>query len=320
MGAKMTGAKFGYLLPTREQVMEGRPEAAPLLALASRAEALGYDSIWVGDSVTARPRHDPMTLLAAVAARAPRMELGTAVLLPALRNPVLLAHQVATLDQISEGRFILGVGIASDVPNIRAEFEACGVPWEKRIGRMMEGLRLCRALWSGEKVEWDGRWRVREAVLGPMPHRPGGPPIWIGGNGPASLYRVGQHFDGWFPNGPNAAQFAEQWVEIQDTARAAGRDPAKLSGAMYLTLAIDDDAARADARLSAFMEHYYGQPAAVMRARQVNYAGPASGAAEWLAGYVRAGASHLVLRFAGEHERHLEAIAEVRASLASVSS
>jgi alkanesulfonate monooxygenase SsuD/methylene tetrahydromethanopterin reductase-like flavin-dependent oxidoreductase (luciferase family) len=154
-------AKIGYLLPTREQVMQGRPETAPLLALASRAEALGYDSIWVGDSVTARPRHDPMTLLAAVAARAPRMELGTAVLLPALRNPVLLAHQVATLDQISEGRFILGVGIASDVPNIRAEFEACGVPWEKRIGRMMEGLRLCRALWSGEKVEWDGRWRVR---------------------------------------------------------------------------------------------------------------------------------------------------------------
>ncbi len=307
--------KIGYLLPTREQVMQGRPEAAPLLELAARAEALGYDSIWVGDSVTARPRHDPMTLLAAVAVRTPRMELGTAVLLPALRNPVLLAHQVATLDQISEGRFILGVGIASDVANIRAEFEACGVPWDKRIGRMMEGLRLCRALWSGEKVDWDGRWRVRDAVLGPMPHRPGGPPIWIGGNGPASLERVGKHFDGWFPNGPDASRFSAQWAEIRATARAAGRDPAQLTGAMYLTLAIDDDAARADARLSAFLEHYYGQPAAVIRARQVHYAGSAAGAAEWLAGYVRAGASHLVLRFAGEHERHLEALAGVRASL-----
>ena len=116
--------RIGYLLPTRESVMEGRPEAAPLLNLAERAEALGYDSVWVGDSVLARPRHEPITLLAGVAARTQRVKLGTAVLLPALRNPVLLAHQVATLDQVSEGRVILGVGIATDVPNIRAEFRA----------------------------------------------------------------------------------------------------------------------------------------------------------------------------------------------------
>src|SRR5262245_30620936 len=120
--------RLGYLLPTRERVMSGEPQARPLLALAERAAGLGFDSIWVGDSVLARPRHEPITLLAAVAARVPRVELGTAVLLPALRNPVMLAHQVATLDQISEGRLILGVGIASDVPNIRAEFTAAGVP------------------------------------------------------------------------------------------------------------------------------------------------------------------------------------------------
>src|SRR5882762_8293914 len=144
--------RIGYLLPTREQVMEGRPEAAPLLALAERAEELGFDSIWVGDSILARPRHEPLTLLAAVAARTRRAELGTAVLLPALRNPVVLAQQVATLDRIAEGRVILGVGIASDVPNIRAEFEAAGVPFEKRIGRLVEGMALCRALWTGKPV------------------------------------------------------------------------------------------------------------------------------------------------------------------------
>src|SRR4029453_17696802 len=117
------------------------------------------------------PRHEPLTLLSAVAARTRRAELGTAVLLPALRNPVVLAHGVATLDQISEGRFILGVGIASDVPNIRAEFAACGVPFEKRVGRMLEGLRLCRELWSGQAVDWDGRWPVKDGVLAPVPHR-----------------------------------------------------------------------------------------------------------------------------------------------------
>src|SRR5580700_8580959 len=106
--------RIGYLLPTRERVMESRPAAAPLLALAERAEGLGFDSILVGHSLLARPRHDLLTLLAAVAARTRKAELGTAVLLPALRNPVVLAQQIATLDQISTGRYILGVGIASD--------------------------------------------------------------------------------------------------------------------------------------------------------------------------------------------------------------
>src|SRR5438128_3924904 len=107
--------QIGYLLPTRERVMEGRPETAPLLDLAERAERLGFDSLWVGDSLLARPRHDPLTLLAAVAARTRKPELGTAVLLPALRNPVVLAQQVATLDRSAEGRLFLGIGIASDV-------------------------------------------------------------------------------------------------------------------------------------------------------------------------------------------------------------
>jgi len=307
--------KIGYLLPTREQIMEGRPDAASLLALATRAEALGYDSIWVGDSVLARPRHDPLTLLAGVAGRVPRVALGTAVLLPALRNPVLLAHQVATLDQVSEGRFILGVGIARDVPNIRTEFAACGVPFEKRVGRMMEGLRLCRALWSGEAVNWDGRWPVDSGVLAPVPHRPGGPPIWIGGNTPASLERVGKSFDGWFPNAPNAAEFATQWEQIKATARGAGRDPTRLSAAMYLTLTVDDDAGRADGRMDRFLEGYYGAPAAVLRQRQAVYSGPADGVAAWLDAYARAGATDLVLRFAGEPGRHLEILARVRATL-----
>ncbi len=227
---------IGYLLPTREQIMEGRPDAAPLLDLAARAESLGYDLVWVGDSLLARPRHEPLTLLAGVAGRVKRVELGTAVLLPALRNPVLLAHQVATLDQVSEGRLILGVGFASDRPNIKAEFTSAGVPFDKRVGRMMEGLRLCRALWTGQPVTWEGRWQVTDGVLAPTPHRPGGPPLWIGGNLPASLERAGKWFDGWFPNTPDAATFARQWAEVKDIAAAAGRDPAALSGAMYLTL------------------------------------------------------------------------------------
>jgi probable F420-dependent oxidoreductase len=307
-------ARFGYLLPTRERVMEGRPETGPLLALAERAEGLGYDSIWVGDSITARPRHEPLTLLSAVAARTRKAELGTAVLLPALRNPVVLAHGIATLDQVSEGRFILGVGIASDVPNIRAEFAACGVPFDKRVGRMLEGLRLARELWSGKPVTWNGRWTVEDATLGPVPYRKGGPPIWIGGMVRASLERVGRLYDGWFPNAPDPEQWRVQWHEIHDIARAAGRDPAQLTGAVYLTLTIDDDTATAEARMDQFMINYYGRPG--MRGRQANYAGPASGAVEWLGRWIEAGVTHLVCRFAGEAERQLELVARLREQLA----
>ena len=307
--------KLGYLLPTREQIMQGQPQAAPLLALAARAEALDFDSVWVGDFLLARPRHEPLTLLAGVAGRVPRVELGTAVLLPALRNPVLLAHQAATLDQVCEGRLILGVGFAADRPNIRAEFAAAGVPFEKRIGRMLEGLRLCRALWSGQEVNWSGRWTVEQGALAPVPHRPGGPPLWIGGNLPASLERAGKWFDGWFPIAPDAPTFARQWAEVQAIARAAGRDPARMTGAMYLTVALDDNATRAEARLNRFLEGYYGQPAAVTRRRQACYFGPAASFGDWLAAYAQAGASHLVLRFAGDHERQMDAVARVRARL-----
>lgn len=307
--------RLGYLLPTRERIMAGQDETGSLLRLADRAEALGFDSVWVGDSLTARPRHEPLALLAAVAGRTRRVALGTAVMLPALRNPVLLAHQISTIDQISEGRFILGVGIATDVKNIRAEFLSCGVPFEQRGARMMELLRLCRALWSGEKVDWDGRWILNEQMIGPKPYRPGGPPIWLAGSKPLALRRIATQLDGWFPNDPDPARWRETRAEIDAQARAAGRDPADITGAVYLTLTVDEDAARAEARMDDYLENYYGVPAAVTRRRQVSYAGPAGGLGAWLSSYAEAGASHLVLRFAGDHERHQDIVARVRQEL-----
>jgi alkanesulfonate monooxygenase SsuD/methylene tetrahydromethanopterin reductase-like flavin-dependent oxidoreductase (luciferase family) len=307
--------RLGYLLPTRERVMEGAYAMAPLLDLARRADALGFDSLWIGDSVTARPRHDPLTLLAAVSVAAPGREIGTAVLLPALRNPVLLAHQVATIDRLCEGKLILGVGIAADVANIRAEFAACGVPFERRVGTMMEGLRLCRALWSGQPVDWGGRWPLRGMTVGPTPHRAGGPLVWGVGASPAALARIGRHFDGWFPNDADPASYAARLGRIRDEARSAGRAPDAIAGAAYLTVAIDEDAARAEARMDDFMARYYGQPAAVVRARQMSFAGPAAKAAEWLAGYAQAGASHVCLRFAGDPVPQMESIARARAAL-----
>ena len=291
--------EIGVLIPTREAIMSGRPETGPLLAMAERAEAAGFDSVWIGDSITARPRHEPLTLMAAIAARTKRVRLGTGVLLPALRNPVVLAHLVGTVDRIAEGRVILGVGFAADTPQIRKEFAACGVPFDRRIGRFLETLEICRALWSRDGASYEGKHFTCEgATVEPKPHRPGGPPIWIGGSGPTA-FREAARFDAWFPTGPSVEFFAEHFPRIQAAARAAGRPADAVSGAAYVTLALDPDRGKAEQRLHQFLETYYAAPAAAMMARQATYAGPIEGCGEWLQRWIAAGARHLALRFAG---------------------
>lgn len=304
--------KIGYLLPTREHIMQDRPAARPLLDAAKHAADLGFDSIWAGDSLLARPRHDPLTLLAAVAGAVREVEVGTAVLLPALRNPVVLAQQLATIDQISEGRLIVGAGIAADMPAIRAEFTAAGVPFEKRVGRMIEGFRLCQALWRGEPVNWDGRWQLQDAVLGPKPHRPGGPPVWIGTGAAPGIQRCAKHFNGWFPIGPDAQTFSERHQLFVDTAVANGRDPKHLTTALYLTLCIMDDAQAADDAINTYLEQYYGVPAQAMRQVQACKGGRLEEVLTFVRQYVEAGAQHLVLRLVGNHEKTLRELAKHR--------
>src|SRR2546428_8404787 len=185
--------QFGVLIPTREAVMSGRPETGPLLAMAERAEAAGFDSVWIGDSLTARPRDEPLTLMSAIAARTRRVRIGTGVLLPALRNPVVLAHVVGTLDRIAEGRVILGVGIAADTPAIRKEFAAASVPWERRVGRVLETLEICRALWSRDHVSFHGKhFTLDDVTLEPKPPRAGGPPSPDRGGRRAARRRAGR--------------------------------------------------------------------------------------------------------------------------------
>ena len=130
---------FGYLLPTREVVMApGNPDFASLIDLAETAEGHGFDSVWCGDSVLARPRLEALSTLAAIAGRTQKVKLGTAVFLPALRNPVILANEVANLDIISNGRVILGVGIAGRGAGELIAEGALAV----EIGARLDDLRL----------------------------------------------------------------------------------------------------------------------------------------------------------------------------------
>jgi alkanesulfonate monooxygenase SsuD/methylene tetrahydromethanopterin reductase-like flavin-dependent oxidoreductase (luciferase family) len=238
------------------------------------------------------------------------MLLGTAVLLPALRNPVVLAQQLATLDQVCEGKLILGVGIGADAPPVRAEFEAASVPFERRVGRLVEGLNLCRALWTGESVSWNGRWRLRDVTLGPAPCRAGGPPVWFASTVDAGVERAARLFDGWFPIGPDAATIARRHRLLQETAQAAGRP--NPTAAVYLTVCVDDPGNDPEGRLDAYLADYYQMPPELLRRVQACKGGSIEEVMAYLNDFRQAGADHLVLRLVGDHRRTLQQIAQHR--------
>ena len=282
-------AATGLLLPSREVLLWANSDLAFLIKAARQAEQDGYDSVWVGDSLLARPRGEPLTLLAAVAGATSRVTLGTAVLLPLLRHPLSLAHGLATLDRIANGRLIVGVGPGAELPGTHAELTALGLASERRVGTMLSAVERVRRLWRSEEAGIE---------LQPRPLRPGGPPIWLGGSGPRMLRLAGTTFDGWLPFSPTPAEYASGFRAVREAAEAAGRDPNAIATGAYLTVAVADDQREAAGMLDTYMRAYYGVPAEVMARAQACHAGTLESASEWFASYRDAGARHLVVRLA----------------------
>ena len=295
--------RIGVALPTRQGGAFGGAKLEQAIDLAVRAEALGLDSVWAGESLLARPRAEPLTVLTAVAARTERVALGTGVLLAGLHAPVALAQRLATVDQIARGRLVVGTGIGVDLPATAYSRRVAGVPFEQRVGRLVETVRACRTLWNDRpealRDDAPGRltryWDLGGVELATKPARPGGPPFYVGATvaSDAALRRTGRLFDGWFPTAPDATRYGDGFAAIGRAAAEAGRS---VVGAVYLSVSIDRDVAAAEARLARYLESYYALPFAVMRKVQGVCAGTVEQCADWLIGYVRAGATHLVLR------------------------
>jgi alkanesulfonate monooxygenase SsuD/methylene tetrahydromethanopterin reductase-like flavin-dependent oxidoreductase (luciferase family) len=303
----------GLLLPSREALLWAKSDLNVVLEAARHAEESGYDSVWVGDSLLARPRGEPLLLLAGIAGVTTRVNLGTAVLLPLLRHPLSLAHGLATLDRIAEGRLIVGIGPGAELPGTHAELAALGIPSDRRVSGMLAAMERCRRLWRNEE---DG------VELQPRPFRQGGPPIWLGGSGPRMLRLAGRSFEGWLPFSPTPADYASGLRAVREAAEGAGRDPDTVATGAYLTVAVADTRDGAARDLETYMQAYYGAPAAVMARAQACHAGTIESAAEWFAAYRSAGARHLVVRLArpdlGDYNdlaREILGAARVRAGL-----
>ena len=279
----------GLLLPSREVLLWADGDLAFLVEAARQAELTGYDSVWAGDSLLARPRGEPLTLLAAVAGATTRVGLGTAVLLPLLRHPLSLAHALATLDRIAKGRLIVGIGPGAELPGTHAELAALGVPSDRRVSAMLEAIERCRRLWRNQEPGIE---------LQPRPFQPDGPPIWLGGTGPRMLRLTGTTFDGWLPLSPTPAAYEIGLRAVRESAEKAGRDPDSVATGVYLTVAVADTAEEAAREADGYIKAYYGAPAEVMAKTMALHAGTLESAAEWFAAYRNAGARHLVVRLA----------------------
>lgn len=209
--------QFGVCLPnfsrlgTREIVVD----------VARQAEALGYDSVWTTDHVIMQKgQEEPyghileaLTTLAYVAALTQRVRLGVSVLVFPQRNAVLVAKETATLDDLSGGRLILGVGAGWNAP----EFRFLGADFERRGQRLDEYIQALRELWTAPEPRFAGRFvQFSDVLFSPRPAQLGGPPIWLGGGSPAALRRVARLCDGWHPVGITPEQFAAGMQRIRE--------------------------------------------------------------------------------------------------------
>ena len=156
---------------------------------------------------------------------------------------------------------------------------------------------------------------LEEQKIGPKPFQEGGPPIWVGSHVRAGIERAGKHFDGWFPTGPNAESFRDQMTQVQAVAEQVGRDPRAITAAIYLTMRIDDDAQAADRHIDEYLVNYYGAAGTGMKSSQACFAGSKNAAIDWIQGFIDAGAEHLMIRFAGDHERQMELLPGIRDAL-----
>jgi len=245
--------KFGVFLP-----VSGRAAGPVLMEAARGAEALGYDSVWAADRIIIpweintvypysaegrfivppdRPFLEPLTCLAFLAGCTEKIQLGMSVLVMPYRHPLYWAKIATTIDHLSKGRLILGVGVGWMVE----EFEALGVPFKERGALSDEQLRLVDRLWTEERPRFEGRYyRFGELAFNPKPFQKPRIPLWVGGEGARAQRRAATYGDAWFPYFVRITprELAARFDNVRRWAREAGRDPERIALACCLPIEV----------------------------------------------------------------------------------
>lgn len=230
-----------------------------VVRLARAAEAAGFDSLWAGDHVSFYvPILESMTLLSFVAGATERVKVGTSVYLLPLRHPTIAAKVASTLDVLTGGRFVFGVGVGGEFP---PEFVASGVPVNERGSRTDEAIGIVRRLWSEDGVTHAGKhFEFGPVSLDPKPVRPSGPPIIVGGRKPPALRRAGRLGDGYISHMCAAETYAQNLDVIRRHAAEAGRKDVPFTTAAFLFTILDDDYDAALDRAANLLQMIYNRP------------------------------------------------------------
>jgi probable F420-dependent oxidoreductase len=287
---------------TEPATAEWLPKIDELVETVELVDRGGYDSLWVGDHISfAVPILDPLLQLAQAAVVSRRLTLGTSVYLLPLRHPAPVAKQVATLDHLTEGRLIFGVGVGGEFPK---EYEVCGVPRNERGARLTEGIGLLRRFWSGEKVSHDGRFygNFTDVPMRPPARQSGGPPIWCAGRSEGALRRTGRLADGWLSYVVTPEMYRAALEKIDAAAREVGRNVPRFGTGHLLFTRIDDSYEKA---LDAATETLSVRYAMDFRKAAQRYCalGRADQVVERIREFHAAGVRHVILDLLGPYEQ-----------------
>ena len=293
---------FGMSLPHRSP---DTIDMQAVRAVAQRAETLGFRDLWVTentlDHVTC---FDPVVVLTHAAAVTSRIRVGASVVVLAIHSPLMVAHQWATLDYVSNGRAILGVGLGRE--HHYRQFE---VPEEGRVRRFREEVELIRALWTQQRVTYRGRfYQLDDATMSPKPVQD--PlPIWMGVGHPNAIRRTASIADGWMGSGGSSiAEFGRSVPLLRDALAEAGRDPDSFPISKRIFMAVDERPEVARSELNRWFTEVYRNPAGTDAS---GIHGTPEQVRERLEEVIAMGANHLLLNPVSRHLEQVEALAEV---------
>ncbi|MCH7578945.1 MAG: LLM class flavin-dependent oxidoreductase [Chloroflexi bacterium] len=304
------------LIPTGAWNMRAGISSEEVLDAARKAEEAGIDGLFAGDHVTFYGNgNDGLVNLAAVATVTERAKLMTSVYLLALRHPTPVALQCAMIDQLSNGRLILGVGIGGEDKN---EWLACGIDPRTRARRTDEALQILRSLWTQEETTFEGKYfQLNKVRMQPKPMRDEGIPIHIGGRSDAALRRTARYGDAWTAIWVSARRMNEAREKIDEWAAKEGRDGSKIGLGLQLWHSVDGDRDEARRRLSKRMQGFYQIPFENFE-KYCPYGSPEE-IAEYLGPFLEAGMDHVnLLAVQGSQQGVVEAASAVKEALAKV--
>jgi alkanesulfonate monooxygenase SsuD/methylene tetrahydromethanopterin reductase-like flavin-dependent oxidoreductase (luciferase family) len=312
---------FGVNLNNREPLIAPDYDLPMLLDLAEIVEESGFDSVWVGDSLFSKPRYEPISLLSAISQRTSRVRLGTACMVSSTRNPLYLALEWATLDQISGGRTILGAGAGNPEEGVRREFEALGLDFNRRGSIFEEGLAVLRQLWTEGRVDFHGKYFDYSDVgffsgteMAPLMPIQQPPPMWIvsnprlTGDAPPAVMkrriedacrRIVKHGDGWMTccRAQHPEELVDQLRAIEDYADANDGDFSRLAVAYQVTMNIGESADEARQAFGDYISKYYPELSKAMDLSNWGPVGNPDDIASWIRTFAEAGVDHFICRF-----------------------